>query len=56
MTGHVSFNVADEDQFVLSVELHGKVEGWSSDDTQTLMLGRARGVPGTPTPRVAASR
>ena len=27
VTGHVSFNVADEGKFVLSVELHGKVEG-----------------------------
>jgi lipoyl-dependent peroxiredoxin len=37
VTGHVSFNVADEGKYVLSVELHGKVEGWSSDDTRTLM-------------------
>jgi Ohr subfamily peroxiredoxin len=37
VTGHVSFNVADEGKFVLSVELHGKVEGLSRDDTQVLM-------------------
>jgi lipoyl-dependent peroxiredoxin len=35
--GHVSFNVADEGKFVLSVELHGKVEGLSREDTQILM-------------------
>jgi organic hydroperoxide reductase OsmC/OhrA len=35
--GHVSFNVADEGKFVLSVELHGKVEGMSRDDAQALM-------------------
>jgi Ohr subfamily peroxiredoxin len=37
VTGHVSFNVADGGKFVLSVELHGKVEGLSRDDTQVLM-------------------
>jgi Ohr subfamily peroxiredoxin len=37
VTAHVSFNVADEGKFVLSVELHGKVEGSSIEDTLTLM-------------------
>jgi len=37
VTSHVSFNVADEGKFVLSVELHGKVEGSSLEDTQALM-------------------
>jgi len=37
VTAHVSFNVADEGKFVLSVELHGKVEGSSVEDTQALM-------------------
>jgi osmotically inducible protein OsmC len=37
VTGHVSFNVADEGKYVLSVELHAKVEGWSGDDTRALM-------------------
>jgi osmotically inducible protein OsmC len=37
VTGHVSFNVAEEGKYVLSVELHGKVEGLSRDDTQVLM-------------------
>ena len=37
VTGHVSFNVADEGKYVLSVELHGKVEGWSTEDTHALM-------------------
>jgi osmotically inducible protein OsmC len=37
VTAHVSFNVADEGKYVLSVELHGKVEGLSRDDTQALM-------------------
>ena len=37
MTGHVSFNVTDEGKYVLSVELHGKVEGLSREDTQALM-------------------
>jgi Ohr subfamily peroxiredoxin len=37
VTGHVSFNVTDEGKYVLSVELHGKVEGSSREDTQALM-------------------
>jgi osmotically inducible protein OsmC len=37
VTGHVSFNVTDEGKYVLSVELHGKVEGLSRDETQALM-------------------
>ena len=37
VTGHVGFNVTDEGKYVLSVELHGRVEGWSSDDTRALM-------------------
>ncbi len=37
VTGHVSFNVADGGKYALSVELHGKVEGMSRDDTQALM-------------------
>jgi len=37
VTGHVSFNVTDDGKYVLSVELHGTVDGWSSDDTRTLM-------------------
>jgi osmotically inducible protein OsmC len=37
VTGHVSFNVADDGKYALSVELHGKVEGLSGDETLTLM-------------------
>ena len=37
VTAQVSFNVADEGKFVLSVELHAKVEGSSIEDTATLM-------------------
>jgi osmotically inducible protein OsmC len=37
VTGHVSFNVADGGRYVLSVELHGKVEGMSREDAQVLM-------------------
>ncbi len=37
VTGHVSFNVTDEGKYVLSVELHGKVLGLSTDETQALM-------------------
>jgi Ohr subfamily peroxiredoxin len=37
VTGHVSFNVTDDGKYVLSVELHGKVEGSSVEDTQALM-------------------
>jgi lipoyl-dependent peroxiredoxin len=37
VTGHVTFNVAEEGKFILSVELHGRVEGLSRDDTQVLM-------------------
>jgi Ohr subfamily peroxiredoxin len=37
VTGHVTFNVTDEGKFVLSVELHGKVEGVSHEDAEALM-------------------
>lgn len=37
VTGHVGFNVTDDGKYVLSVELHGKVEGLSADETQALM-------------------
>ena len=37
VTGHVSINVDDHGKYVLSVELHGKVEGLSRDDAQALM-------------------
>ena len=37
VTGHVSFNVVDEGKYVLSVELHGKVEGLSREDAEALM-------------------
>jgi osmotically inducible protein OsmC len=37
VTGHVSFNVNDDGKYVLSVELHGKVEGLTRDETQALM-------------------
>jgi organic hydroperoxide reductase OsmC/OhrA len=37
VTGRVSFNVTEGGKFVLSVELHGKVEGMSRDQAQALM-------------------
>jgi osmotically inducible protein OsmC len=37
VTGHVSFNVTDEGKYVLSVELHGKVEGLSHEEAEALM-------------------
>ncbi|HTA93562.1 MAG TPA: organic hydroperoxide resistance protein [Polyangiaceae bacterium] len=37
VTGHVSFNVNDDGKYLLSAELHGKVEGLSRDETQALM-------------------
>ena len=37
VTGHVSFNVNDEGKYVLSVELHGAVEGLNRDETTALM-------------------
>jgi osmotically inducible protein OsmC len=37
VTGHVSFNVTDDGKYVLSVELHGAVEGFSPEDTTALM-------------------
>jgi osmotically inducible protein OsmC len=37
VTGHVSFNVTDDGKYVLSVELHGKVEGLPLEETQALM-------------------
>src|SRR5579872_5385151 len=32
VTGRVSFNVADDGKYMLSVELHGKVEGMSREE------------------------
>jgi len=37
VTGHVSFNVSDQGMFVLSVELHGKVDGLSHEEAEALM-------------------
>ena len=37
VTGHVSFNVSDQGKYVLSVELHGKVEGLSHEEAEALM-------------------
>jgi osmotically inducible protein OsmC len=37
VTGHVSFNVTDDAKYVLSVELHGKIEGLTGDEAQALM-------------------
>jgi osmotically inducible protein OsmC len=37
VTGHVSFNVTEQGKYVLSVELHGKVEGFSHEETEALM-------------------
>lgn len=37
VTGHVSFNLNDEGKYVLSVELHGAVEGLARDETAALM-------------------
>jgi Ohr subfamily peroxiredoxin len=37
VTGHVSFNVTDEGKYLLSVELHGKVEGLSHEEADALM-------------------
>ncbi|HEY1537681.1 MAG TPA: organic hydroperoxide resistance protein [Polyangiaceae bacterium] len=37
VTGHVSFNVTDDGKYVLSVELHGKIEGLTQDEAQALM-------------------
>jgi Ohr subfamily peroxiredoxin len=37
VTAHVSFNIGDAGKFLLSVELHGKVEGLSREDTEALM-------------------
>ncbi len=37
VTGHVSFNVNDDGKYLLSAELHGKVEGLSREETQALM-------------------
>jgi osmotically inducible protein OsmC len=37
VTGHVSFNVTDEGKYLLSVELHGKVEGLSHEEAEALM-------------------
>jgi osmotically inducible protein OsmC len=37
VTGHVSFNVTDEGKYVLSVELHGKVDGLSHEEAEALM-------------------
>jgi len=37
VTGQVSFNVSDEGKYVLSVELHGKVDGLSHEEAEALM-------------------
>jgi osmotically inducible protein OsmC len=37
VTGRVSFNVTDDGKYVLSVELHGKVEGMSREEAEALM-------------------
>jgi osmotically inducible protein OsmC len=37
VTAHVSFNVSDEGKYLLAVELHGKVEGLSREETDALM-------------------
>jgi Ohr subfamily peroxiredoxin len=37
VTAHVSFNVDEKGTFLLSVELHGKVEGLSHEDAEALM-------------------
>ena len=37
VTGHVSFNVTDRGKYMLSVELHGKVDGLSHDEAEALM-------------------
>jgi Ohr subfamily peroxiredoxin len=37
VTGHVSFNVTEEGKYVLSVELHGKVDGISHEGAEALM-------------------
>jgi Ohr subfamily peroxiredoxin len=37
VTGHVSFNVTDQGKYVLSVELHGKVDGISHEEAEALM-------------------
>jgi Ohr subfamily peroxiredoxin len=37
ITAHVTLNMTDEKKYVLSVELHGKVEGLSKDETLALM-------------------
>jgi Ohr subfamily peroxiredoxin len=37
VTAHVSFNVTDDKRYVLSVVLHGHVEGLSKEETHALM-------------------
>src|SRR5258708_3455779 len=45
VTGHVSFDVADGGKFVLSVELHGKVEGRVPGGHAGSDAGGPRGLP-----------
>ncbi len=37
VTAHVTFNVTDDKKYVLSVELHGKIEGLAHDEALALM-------------------
>jgi lipoyl-dependent peroxiredoxin len=37
VTGHVSFNVTEQGKYVLSAELHGKVDGISHEEAEALM-------------------
>jgi Ohr subfamily peroxiredoxin len=37
MTAHVTLNKDDQDQFFLSVEMHGKADGLSMEETMELM-------------------
>ncbi len=37
VTGHVGFNVTDQGKYVLSVELHGKVDGLSHEEAEAPM-------------------
>lgn len=37
VTAHVTFNVSDDKKYFLSVALHGKVEGISTEETRALM-------------------
>jgi osmotically inducible protein OsmC len=37
ITAHVTLNATDEKKFILSVELHGKIEGLTKDESLALM-------------------